>query len=115
MIASFVTIITRGLIDQQEHTKIRACLERAVELDPNYADAWAVLANVYAQEHQFGYNPRPELYDSHVRSLAAAYRAVELEPRNPTAQMILANVLLNQRNLVGFKAAGERAIGPQSP
>ena len=56
--------------DPQEHAKVRACLERAVELDPDYADAWAVLANIYAQEHRFGYNPRPELYDSRERSLA---------------------------------------------
>ena len=58
--------------DPQEHVKVRACLERAVELDPDYADAWAVLANIYAQEHRFGFNPRPELYDSRERSLTAA-------------------------------------------
>ena len=102
------------LFDQQEHAKVRACLERAVELDPDYADAWAVLANIYAQEHRFGSNPRPELYDPHERSLTAAYRAVEIEPRNPTAQLMLANALFDRRNLAGFKAAGERAISPQS-
>ena len=104
-------------IDQQEHAKVRACLERAVELDPDYADAWAVLANIYAQEYRFGYNARPELYDSHQRSLTAANRAVELEPRNPTAQMILANVLFDRHDLGGFRAAGERAIdlNPNDP
>ncbi len=104
-------------VDQQEHAKIRACLERAVELDSDYADAWAVLANVYAQEYRFGYNPRPELYDPHGRALTAANRAVELEPRNPTAQMILANVLFDRHDLGGFRAAGERAIdlNPNDP
>ena len=103
--------------DQQEHAKVRACLERAVELDPDYSDAWAVLANVYAQEHRFGFNPRPELYDSYERSLTAAYRAVEIEPRNPTAQLMLANALFDRRNLAGFRAAGERAIAlnPNDP
>ena len=103
--------------DRQEHAKVRACLERAVELDPDYADAWAVLANVYAQEHRFGYNPRPELYDPRERSLAAARRAVEIEPRNPTAQLMLANALFDRHDLVGFKAAGERAIAlnPNDP
>ena len=67
--------------DPQEHARVRACLERAVELDPDYADAWAVLANVYAQEYRFGYNPRPELIPE--RSLGAARRAVDIEPRNP--------------------------------
>ena len=104
-------------VDPQEHAKVRACLERAVELDPDYADAWAVLANIYAQEYRFGYNPRPELYDSHERSLTAANRAVELEPRNPTAQMILANVLFDRHSLEGFRAAAERAIdlNPNDP
>ena len=103
--------------DPQEHAKVRACLERAVELDPDYADAWAVLANIYAQEHRFGFNPRPELYDSHERSLAAAYRAVEIEPRNPTAQLMLANALFDRHDLAGFRAAGERAIAlnPNDP
>ncbi len=103
--------------DRQEHAKVRACLERAVELDPDYADGWAVLANIYAQEHRFGFNPRPELYDPRERSFAAADRAVEIEPRNPTAQLMLANALFDRRDFVGFKAAGERAIAlnPNDP
>jgi adenylate cyclase len=92
--------------DPQEHAKVRACLEHAVELDPDYSDAWAVLANIYAQEHRFGYNPRPESYDSHERSLTAAYRAVEIDPWNPTAQLMLANALFDRHNLKGFKRPG---------
>ena len=105
------------LFDPKEHAKVRACLERAVELDPDYADAWAVLANVYAQEHRFGFNPRPELYDSYERSLSAAYRAVEIEPRNPTGQLMLANALFDRHNLAAFRKAGEQAIGlnPNDP
>jgi TolB-like protein len=103
--------------DQQEHARVRACLEHAVELDPDYSDAWAVLANVYAQEYRFGYNPRPELYDSRERSLAAADRAVEIEPRNPTAQLMLANALFDRHDLRRFRVAGERAIAlnPNDP
>jgi len=98
------------VFDPQEHAMVRDCLERAVELDPDYGNAWAVLANIYAQEHRIGFNPRPELYDSQERSLSAAYHAVELEPRNPTAQLMLANSLFDHHNLAGFRAAGERAI-----
>lgn len=107
----------QSLFDPQEHAKVRACLERAVELDPDYSDAWAVLANIYAQEHRIGFNPRPELYDSHERALAAANRAVELEPRNATAQLMLANALFDRHDLDGFRAAGERAIAlnPNDP
>jgi adenylate cyclase len=99
--------------DPQEHAQVRACLERAVELEPDYADAWAVLANIYAQEHRFGFNPRPELYDSYERSLTAAYRAVEIEPRNPTAQLMLANALFDRHNLAAFRNAGVAGDQPQ--
>ncbi len=103
--------------DRQEHARVRACLERAVELDPDYSDAWAVLANIYAQEYRFGYNPRPELYDPRERSLTAARRAVEIEPRNPTAQLMVANALFDRHDLTGFRTAGERAIAlnPNDP
>jgi adenylate cyclase len=105
------------LFDPREHAKVRACLEHAVELDPDYSDAWAVLANIYAQEHRFGFNPRPQLYDSYERSLTAAYRAVEIEPRNPTGQLMLANALFDRHNLVAFRKAGEQAISlnPNDP
>ncbi len=103
--------------DPREHARARACLEHAVELDPDYADAWAVLANVYAQEYRFGYNPRPKLYDPRVRSLAAARRAVEIDPRNATAQLMLATALFDRHDVVGFRAAGDRAIAlnPNDP
>ena len=92
--------------NQQEHASVLACLEHAVELEPDYAEAWAVLAQIYAQERRFGYNPRPELYNSYERSLAAANRADEMEPGNPTAQLMLANALFDRRNLAGFKRPG---------
>jgi Tfp pilus assembly protein PilF len=104
--------------DPREHARVRSCLERAVELDPEDADVRAVLANVYAQEHRQGFNPRPELYDPRERSLAAARaRGRDLEPRNPTAQLMLANALFDRHDVVGFRAAGERAISlkPNDP
>lgn len=105
------------LIESRDHAEVRTCLEHAIEVDPDYAEAWAVLANVYAQEYRFGYNPRPELYDPRERSLAAAKRAVEIEPRSPTAQLMLANALFDRHDLVGFRAAGERAVAlnPNDP
>jgi tetratricopeptide (TPR) repeat protein len=69
------------------------------------------------RNNRFGYNPRPELYDSYERSLTAAHRAVEIDPQNPTAQLMLANALFDRRDLAGFRAAGERAIAlnPNDP
>ena len=103
--------------DRLEHAQVRDCLERAVMLEPDYADAWAVLANVYAQEYRQGINPRPDLYDAREHSIAAARRASEIEPRNPTSQLMLANALFDRHDIFGFKAAGERALtlNPNDP
>ncbi len=91
------------------HDSVRAALERAVELDPGYASAWAALAETYMEERVFGYNPRPES-DPFDRALEAAQRAVMLDPENSMAYHILSNAHFHRRELDEFDAAGTRAI-----
>lgn len=104
-------------INPEGHGRIRACLEEAVKLEPDYWEAWAVLSNVYSQETRFDFNPRPWLYDPLARALEAAKRAVELNPSNPRAQLMLGNVYHILHDLDGFKAASDRAIAlnPNNP
>jgi serine/threonine protein kinase len=45
----------------ENHLAARTCLERAVELDPDYPDAWAWLAYTYAEEQRHQRNVRAEL------------------------------------------------------
>ncbi len=90
-----------------EHVKVRACLERAVESDPDYADAWAWLAEIYLDEHRFNYNPRPDPLD---RALEAARRAVDADPAHQDAHAALANAYFYRHELDGFLAEAERAI-----
>ncbi|MCJ7754207.1 MAG: protein kinase, partial [Thermoanaerobaculales bacterium] len=71
----------------EEHAAVRAALERAVEQAPRYADALAMLALVYADEHSHGYNKRP---DPIGRALQAARRAAEAAPSNAMALNALA-------------------------
>jgi adenylate cyclase len=66
----------------ETHLIARNCLERAVELDPEYADAWAALAMLYVDERNMSWNPNPGLYDPLERALQAAQRAVKLEPNS---------------------------------
>ncbi len=91
------------------HQSVRAGLERAVELDPGYASAWAALAETYMEELVFGYNPRPES-DPLDRALDAAQRAVMLDPENSMAYHILSNTHFHRRELDEFDAAGTRAV-----
>jgi non-specific serine/threonine protein kinase len=85
---------------EANHLISRQCLESAVERDPYYADAWAWLAYMYAEEYHHRRNERPELYDSRDRALESAERAVALDPASQVAQGSLAMTCL-LRGLLG--------------
>jgi len=56
-------------LNEEEHALVREILERAVEKAPAHGDCWARLAQIYADEHMNGHNPRP---DPLGRALSAA-------------------------------------------
>jgi len=98
------------------HAEVRACLERAIVMDPNYADAWALLAHMHMEEHLQGYNPRagqPPLD----RMVDGAQRAVSLDPTSATAQQMLANTHFLKGELGEFRIVSERALAlnPNDP
>ncbi len=96
------------------HAEARELLETAVAKDPTYADAHALLANVYLAEHRFDANPRP---DPIGRALAMAEKAVQLDPQNAYAHCWLAIVHFFRRENDKFKAEAERALSlnPNDP
>jgi non-specific serine/threonine protein kinase len=91
----------------EEHAIVRACLERAVEQAPDYADAWASLALMYLEEHQHSFNVRP---DPLGRAAAATDRALALDPANQLAYSSLAATRFFQKDFEGFRQAAERAV-----
>lgn len=96
------------------HAEARDLLEKAIILDPNYADAHALLANVYLAEHRFDANPRP---DPIGRALKAALKGVQLDPQNAYAHCWLAIVHYFQRDMGKFEAEIQRALdlNPHDP
>ena len=90
-----------------EHLKVRDCLERAVKLDPRYAEAWASLADMYVEEYSQGFNLRP---DPLGRAMDAAQRAVELDPRSQRAYVNIARAHFFRHEIDAFNAAAARAI-----
>src|SRR5271163_4816948 len=58
-------------VNLQEHAALRAGLENALEREPNHANAWACLSNLYLLEYYDRYNPRPESLE---RARQAAWR-----------------------------------------
>ncbi|WP_158044841.1 hypothetical protein [Skermanella pratensis] len=65
------------------HGRIRTCLERAIQSDPQYADAWAALAMIYIDEARVGFNPNTARPDPLDTALKLANHARELAPDNP--------------------------------
>jgi TolB-like protein/cytochrome c-type biogenesis protein CcmH/NrfG/predicted Ser/Thr protein kinase len=63
--------------------------DKAVAKDPNYAAAYAGLADVYANQGYYGYVSGREAFD---KSRTLARRALELDPQNPEAHISLASV-----------------------
>jgi adenylate cyclase len=90
------------------HRKARACLERAVEIDPDYSLGWSRLAFSYIEAKKYAIDTPPNWAEL---SRAAADRAIELDPDNPDAYYALA--ILSQmtgEDPVVFQNFAEKAI-----
>jgi adenylate cyclase len=94
----------------ERHAEVKACLERAVALDPSYAEAWAVLANVYMQEKRFGIGVANSTEETVNKARVAVARAIELDPAEPTGHIVLSNLLFTEGDLDGFQQSGETAL-----
>ena len=92
---------------EEMHADNRACLEKAVELDPTYVDAWAWLAGRYGEEHIYGFNTQPNAMQ---RALETARHAVKLDGTNQTARYVLAWLVFFERNLELFRVEADLAI-----
>ena len=89
------------------HARARNCLEEAVRLDPDYADAWAHLAYAYREEFHHGFNEEPGSLD---RALAAARRAIELDAANPMAHFAMAQTHISRGEVDAGIAAMQHSV-----
>jgi tetratricopeptide (TPR) repeat protein len=86
-----------GHTEFEELPEINGYLEKAMELNPQFAPAYATLANFYAMH--------PETRD---KALATAKKAIELEPGNLNYTTSYGYVLLNMGKLQAAKALSVR-------
>ncbi|MBT4907524.1 MAG: transcriptional regulator [Rhodospirillaceae bacterium] len=93
--------------DETAHADARDLLERAIELDPSNANAFAQLANIYLAEYRFDFNSRP---DPVGRAMAMAQESIELDPQNATAHCWLAIVHFFRGENARFMTEAERAL-----
>lgn len=95
-------------IDLERHGEVKGCVEQAVQAEPDYAEAWAVLSNLYMQQIRFALGgDRQEAFQL---AEHAARRAIELDPHSATGHLMLANVRFSKGNLSGFQQSGTTAI-----
>jgi TolB-like protein/thiol-disulfide isomerase/thioredoxin/Tfp pilus assembly protein PilF len=83
--------------------------ERALELDPGFAEAWAALAAVRVELGATGFDPRHR--GEFAKAREAAQRALELDERLGEAHEVLGNVRLwHDWDFPGARQAFERAL-----
>ncbi len=77
---------------QQEHGPVLECLQQAVQRDPQYSDAWAMLGWLHLDAGRFGFSGPENLTKEYDLAYEAASRAVALEPNNTLALKALSSV-----------------------
>ncbi len=103
----------RGREEWWKHTKggnarAQDLLQRAIDLDPNYAPAHAFLALAHMLDYIDKRSAVPE--ESLVRAVELANKAVELDPAYPNAHHALASVLMWTRQHDDALSSAKRAI-----
>jgi len=91
----------------EELSAARSALETAVRKAPAYADAWAMLSYLCAQDYVQGYDLQASALET---AATAARRAVQLGPSNHLALFSLAQALSYQKDFDSFRDAAERAV-----
>jgi TolB-like protein/Tfp pilus assembly protein PilF len=91
----------------EELTAARSGLEEAVRKAPAYADAWAMLSFLCAQDYVHGYELQANALEI---ATSAARRAVALGPSNHLAYFSLSQALWSQKDYDSFRDAAERAV-----
>ena len=92
-----------------EHAKLRDCLERAFEADPDYAEGLAALAFVTLDEYRYQYNQR-EGYDPVERAADYARQAMDVDPLSALAAQASFTIAVYQGDRESFEHIGRAAL-----
>src|SRR5262249_11067334 len=92
---------------QEANAQARQLFEKAVALDPQYAEAHAYLGWTYTLASRFQWSADPQNLD---RALEAVHRALALDDSLPVAHAVLSNVYTEQKQYEQALAEGQRAL-----
>jgi adenylate cyclase len=94
----------------ENHREARDCLEAAVQRDPEYPDAWALLAYIYAEEYHHRCNERAEQYHALDKALDTVRRALRLDSTSQVAHGVMALIHSFMGDKDSFVIEAKRAI-----
>jgi adenylate cyclase len=92
---------------REGNAQARRLVERALELDPDFAEAYALLGATYSTEFGFGWNLDPKLLD---RAEELARRGLAVNPSMPNPHLSLAAIHIFRGEPAAAVAASRRAI-----
>ncbi|MDG1708912.1 MAG: hypothetical protein P8H03_09130, partial [Emcibacteraceae bacterium] len=104
-------------LSQKSHLKARASLEKAIKIDPHYADAWAGLSFLALDEHRFNFNIIAGEYDALIRAQELAEKAISMSTQFSIAWYALTIIHYHQGELEKFQNNIKMglSIAPNSP
>ncbi|KRE16761.1 hypothetical protein ASE66_09110 [Bosea sp. Root483D1] len=100
----------RKVLDGEEHSATRDCLEKTIADYPTYSTGWAMLAYLYLDEDRFELNRRGPPPFGTDRARQTAERAVELDGTNARALQALMTVLFFSRMPDAALEIGAKAL-----
>jgi adenylate cyclase len=92
---------------KEANAQARQICERAIELDPRYAEAYTLLGRTYLREYIWGWNQVPQTLE---QALALARKATSLDDSLPTAHRLLAYIYLWQKQYAQAITEAEQAL-----
>ena len=95
-------------ITKDDNAKARKLLEKAIELDPDYAWAWTILGYVYFIDTRYGWHgPREESYK---KAVECAQKAIEIDKSIPDVHALMGDLLVWQKKHDEAIVSAEKAI-----
>ena len=91
-------------VDSQEHAILRDGIEQALAREPNHANAWACLSNMYLLEYADGFQGKENPLE---RAREAAFRAVKIDPACQMGWKLLAAAHFFSRDYAAFRETAD--------
>ncbi len=93
---------------KEDNARTRELFERAVELDPNYAWAWAMIARTHWYDARFGWSASRA--NSSRKAVENVKKALALDPEDAEAHALMGGIYLVRREYDKALAEGRKAL-----